>query len=67
MTLRWFLSRTVRQAKDLCKHVEKLLNAQRDLLSPQAIEAIETAVQQGRQAIKDGADDAALKKQMEAL
>ena len=40
MNLNWFLSRTVRQAGQMRKHVEKILGAQRDILSPQAIEAV---------------------------
>jgi signal peptidase I len=30
MKLRWFVSSTVRQASDMCKHVRKLLKSQRD-------------------------------------
>ena len=40
----WFRSRTVRQATQMCKHVRKLVNAQRDLLDPRAISAIADAV-----------------------
>ncbi len=43
MILRWFLSKTIRQTVELRSHVRKLLNAQRDLLPAQAIEAIQTA------------------------
>ena len=67
MNLRWFVSRTVRRASDLRKHVRKILNAQRDLLSPQAITAVETAVRDLSGAIADGGGDEALKKQMSAL
>ena len=35
MILQWFLSKTVRQATAMRKHVQKLLNHQRDILSPQ--------------------------------
>ena len=37
MNLKWFVSRTVRTADAMRKHVRKLLCPQRDLLSPQAI------------------------------
>lgn len=50
MTLRWLLSRTVRQANDLCHRVEKILNAQRDVLPPPAIEAVRTSLQELRAA-----------------
>src|SRR5205814_5597999 len=44
MILRWFLSRTVRQAANSCRHVRRLLNAQRDLLGPQAVDKISAAI-----------------------
>ncbi len=44
MTIRWFLSGKVRHATDLHKHVRKLLNAQRDILSPQAVNGVQTAL-----------------------
>src|SRR2546430_13280346 len=44
MTLRWFISRTVRQANDLCHRVEKILNSQRDVLAPQAIDAVRASI-----------------------
>lgn len=43
--LRWFLSRTVRQAVELRQQVRKILNSQRDLLTSQAIQTIDTAIQ----------------------
>jgi signal peptidase I len=42
--LRWLTSSTVRQAVAMRKHVWRILNAQRDLLSPQAIGAVMAAV-----------------------
>ncbi len=44
MSLNWFLSRTVRHATHMRKHVAKLVAAQRDLLTPQAIEAVTAAM-----------------------
>ena len=67
MILQWFLSKTVRQATAMRKHVEKLLNHQRDILSPQAIEGIRAAMENCRKAVADGAEKAALEKEMESL
>jgi signal peptidase I len=67
MKLRWFLSGTVRQATDMVKHVQKLLNAQRDVLSPQALEAVAAAVRDTQAAIASNAKDEALDKQMAKL
>lgn len=44
MKLRWFLSGAVRQATELATHVEKLFRSQRDILSSQAVGAMETAL-----------------------
>ena len=67
MTIRWFFSSAVRLATDMHKHVRKLLNAQRDILSPTAVSAVEGALQELKTALDENADDAALQKQMEAL
>jgi signal peptidase I len=67
MNLRWFFSGVVRQATDMRKHVQKLLNAQRDILSPQAVSAVEAALKEINAAIDGGAENAALQKQMESL
>jgi signal peptidase I len=67
MILKWFLSKTVRQATAMRKHVQKLLNHQRDILTPQSIEGIQTAIENCRKAVAEGADKAALEKQMENL
>ncbi len=48
------------------KHVHKILCSQRDLLSPPAIAAVETALA-GIKTVAAGGDDAALKKQMANL
>jgi signal peptidase I len=44
MILRWFMSSTVRDAVAMRKHVQRLVNAQRDLLAPAAIAAVKTAI-----------------------
>lgn len=67
MALRWFLSGTVRQATEAVNHVRKLLNAQRDLLSPQAIDGLTVAIDNTRTAIDSNADKAALQKQISDL
>jgi signal peptidase I len=54
MTLRWLFSRTVRQANDLAHRVEKILNAQRDLLAPQAIDAVRASIRELRTAAAGG-------------
>ena len=43
MMLRWFLSRTARQAANLRRHVQKMVHAQRDRLSAEAVEKIAAA------------------------
>jgi signal peptidase I len=48
MNLNWFLSRTVRHATHMRKHVWKILCAQRDLLSPQAVAAVTAAIEDMR-------------------
>ena len=67
MFLKWFASRTVRQAWDLSKHIQKMFDAQRDILSPQAVAALEAALQDTRKAIDERAGDEALKKQVSNL
>jgi signal peptidase I len=51
----------------MCKQVKRLLNAQRDILSPQALEAVGAALRQTQTAIADDAEEAALEKQMAQL
>ena len=67
MILQWFLSKTVRQATAMRKHVQKLLNHQRDILAPQAIEAVQSAMAGCQTAVADNADTPALEKQMENM
>jgi signal peptidase I len=63
MIFNWFGSGVVRQAKDMLKQVRKILNAQRDILSPQAITAVESAMRDTQKAITERAGDEAVKKQ----
>ena len=67
MILHWLISRTVRQASGMRKHVHRLLAQQRDILSPQAIQQIEAAMLELKDAMAGGTDHATLKKQMENL
>lgn len=61
------MSQMVRHAIAMYKHVQKLINHQRDILSPQAIEAIEAPARELRQAVHEGADKAVLQKLMEKV
>ncbi|MSU57584.1 MAG: signal peptidase I [Pedosphaera sp.] len=67
MTLRWFISKTVRHATAMRKHVRNILNAQRDILSPQAVQAVGAALDEFGTAIKSDTEKSALLKQMEKL
>ena len=49
------------------KHVQKILNHQRDVLAPQAVEAVGAAMASCRKTVAETADKAALEKQMENL
>src|SRR5437016_9331472 len=65
--LNWFISKTVRQATAMRKHVQKLLNHQRDILSPQAVDAVNTALAAIQKAVAENTGEEALHKQMENL
>jgi len=54
MILRWFLSKTVREATAEHKHYRRLLAAQRDLLVPQAIDAVQIKLNELAAAMKEG-------------
>ena len=65
MIIRWFLFKTVRQATAMRKHVWRLLCAQRDLLSTQAIEALTATIGDLQKALTAKTGKDALRKQME--
>src|SRR6185503_2408235 len=67
MNLNWLTSKTVREANAMCKHVHKLLQHQRDLLSAQAISAVEASMRAVQEATVGKVDKAALEKKMEEL
>src|SRR5579872_6655933 len=67
MNFKWFASRTVRLAIDMCKHVQKILDAQRDILSQQAIIAVEGALRELRSAVQNNATEDQLKNRISDL
>jgi len=67
MNLRWFISTTVRTATDLRKQVQKLLNAQRDILSAEAVASLEAAIAELKSAENSGAGKKALLEAMDKL
>lgn len=67
MTLRWFASRTHRQATEMVRQMGRLTNEQRDILSPEAIAALEGAQAEARGLLKKGASAEELKAEMKRL
>jgi signal peptidase I len=67
MRFKWFSSRTARHADDMQKHVHKMLEAQRDILSPQAVNGVKSALHDIRKALQGKVGDEALKVQMTNL
>jgi len=67
MTFNWFISKKVRQATAMRKHVQKILNHQRDILPPKSVEAVELVLNDTRKAVAENAAPELLEKQMENL
>lgn len=67
LALQWFLSITVREASAMRKHVHRMLCAQRDILSPQAISGVGDALKEMQCALESGVAKAELRKQMDKL
>jgi len=65
--LRWFLSKRVRHASAMRRHVWKILSHQRDVLPAQAIEAVQAAITGCQRAVAEGADNDTLEREMEHL
>jgi signal peptidase I len=65
--IRWFLSRTVRDATAMGKHVRKLLHHQRDILSPEAVEGIHKALASLNAVLAGKVSKAELQKEMQNL
>src|SRR4051794_30038454 len=64
--LKWFTSRTVRHAWQGANHIEKILHHQRDLLSADAIAAVQSDIDNLRAESRAG-DKAAVGKALAAL
>ena len=67
MNFRWFISKTIRQATEMRRQVQKLLNHQRDLLSTPAVTGLEQAMASIENALANGANRDSLAKEMTAL
>jgi len=67
LILRWFLSKKVRQAVDMCRQVRKLVHAQRDLLSPEEIQETLKVARELRAAICSGVKLDEIEKRMQQL
>ncbi len=67
MSLNWFLSKTVREATAMRNHVRKLLNHQRDIITPVAVEAVRGGIQSITNAIQRKAPKEELEKEMSKL
>ncbi|MDB6030133.1 MAG: Signal peptidase [Verrucomicrobiales bacterium] len=60
-------SRTSRHARQMLKHVDKILSAQRDVLSAEAIRKVEAAMTDLREALSAGAGKTVLESKMTGL
>ena len=67
MNLRWFLSKTVREAMAVHKHYARLLAAQRDILSPQAVGAVRAAMDNLTKSVAAGENTGAIRIKAEEL
>src|SRR3954465_831659 len=67
MNLNWFLSRKVRHASQMAKDVQKMLNAQRDVLSAEAVGNVEKAIQGLDETTAETRDSRALEARMSEL
>ena len=65
--IRWLFSKTLREACALRKHVQRLLNAQCDLMTPAALQLVRGGLLELQGAIKDCVKKQDLRKQMEKL
>ena len=67
MILKWFRSSSVRHAVAMRRHVEKLLNHQRDILAPAAVSALAASIAETNATIAGPASQEDLAKQVEKL
>ena len=56
--IRWFISQTIRNACTVHKHFRRLLAAQRDLLKPEAVAAVQAKLDELCAAIREGKKEA---------
>src|SRR5450432_1487887 len=67
MNFRWFISKAVREAGAMRKHVQRLLNAQRDILSPQAIGGVQIKIDELDAVIAEGENTGKIRIKAEEL
>jgi signal peptidase I len=65
--IRWLFSKTLREACAMRNHVRRLLNAQRDLMTPAAVQLVLGALLELQQAINKPVPKQDLRQQMEKL
>src|SRR5277367_2744672 len=65
--IRWLFSKTIREACAMRKHVQRLLNAQRDSLSPQAIAPMQIKINELNAAISEGTNTGKIRIKTEEL
>jgi signal peptidase I len=65
--IRWLFSKAVREACAMRKHVQRLLNAQRDILSPQALGAVQLKMNELNAAIAEGTNTGRIRIKAEEL
>jgi len=67
MNLRWMISKTVRRALAMHKHVWKLLSHQRDVLPANAVKEVEAALAELKSVAAQDVEKTVLQKQMDSL
>src|ERR1700722_8567283 len=67
MTFRRFFSKAIREANAMRKHIQRLLNAQRDILTAQALAAVQVKMDELNLAITEGANDGKIRIKTEEL
>jgi signal peptidase I len=67
MILRWFTSSTVRHAAEMCRQMKRIMNEQRDLLSPEAISELEKSRKEALEVMNANPTEADCKAQMQKM
>src|SRR4051812_3576342 len=65
--LHWLISKKVRQLAETRRHLNRLLNEQRDLLRPEAVAALQAATEGARAVPRTEGDQALLKSKITTL